>query len=361
MADAEKPKYQKLKEYIIETITSEKLKPDEKIYSENELSEKFGISRHTVRQAIGELVSEGWLYRVQGKGTFVNRVEHNNENKMKTIGVITTYLNDYIFPAIIRGIDSVLSINGYNIILSCTYNQHERERLCLQNFSNQNIDGLIVEPTRSALPNPNLDLYEKFNEAGMPVMFIHGAYRNLECSYIVEDDVKAGFIATKHLIELGHTNIGGLFKMDDIQGHQRFQGFQQAHLEHGLGISDSRVIWFDTEGYDIELRYKESNRLESLLSECSAIVCYNDQIAVKIMDIIRDKGLNIPENISIVSFDDSQLAVASEVKITTVAHPKEKLGEEAANAMINMIDGTKNNYNVKMEPELIIRGSTRRI
>lgn len=358
--DSDKPKYQRLKEYITKTIKARELKPGEKMLSENELSEKFDISRHTVRQAIGELVSEGWLYRVHGKGTFVDRRPDEKRVQTKTIGVLTTYLNDYIFPAIIRGIDSVLSINGYNIVLGCTYNQHEKERICLENLRNQNIDGIIVEPTKSALPNPNLDLYRELSDSGIPIVFIHGCYKDLEYSYIVEDDELAGYMATKHLAELGHQNIAAILKIDDIQGHYRFAGFQKALLEAGLALSDSRVLWFDTDEADVGFKSLGSRRFTNLLLESTAIVCYNDQIAINVMDAIRENGLNIPDHISLVSFDDSQLAVASEIKLTTIAHPKEKLGEEAAKAIISMIDRKQNYYDVKMQPELVVRGSTRR-
>ncbi len=361
MKDIEKPKYQKLKEYITEVIKSRELKTGEKMYSENQLAEKFEISRHTVRQAIGELVSEGWLYRVQGKGTFVDRRPDESTVRTNTVGVITTYLNDYIFPAIIRGIDSVLSQNGYNIMLGCTYNRHEKEYTCLENLKSQNISGLIVEPTKSVLPNPNLDLYKELSDSGIPVLFIHGAYSGLDYSYVVEDDVQAGYLATKHLTGLGHSRIGGVFKIDDIQGHHRFSGFQKAHAEAGLKLKDSRVLWFDTFEADSKLRAGREKQLEAVLSESTSIVCYNEQIAAEVLDIIRELGVNVPDDISIVSFDDSQLAVASEVKLTTVAHPKERLGEQAAEAIINMIDRKRNYYDVKMQPELIIRGSTKRI
>lgn len=359
MADADKPKYRKLKEYLVDTIKSRELKPGERIYSENELADRFEISRHTVRQAIGELVNEGWLYRVQGKGTFVDRRPEERTNRTRTIGVITTYLNDYIFPAIIRGIDSILLENGYNIILACTYNQHEKERLCLENLKNQNIDGLIVEPTKSTLPNPNLELYRDLSSAGIPVLFIHGCYKDLNYSYIVEDDLEAGYLATRHLIELGHNRIGGIFKIDDIQGHYRFSGFQKAHREAGLAYTDSRILWFYTDEADEKLKNGHTKSFENLLSECSAIVCYNDQIALKVMDAVREKGLSVPGDISLISFDDSQLAVVSEIKLTTVAHPKEKLGERAGKAMIDMIERVKNYFDIKMKPQLVVRGSTR--
>jgi GntR family transcriptional regulator, arabinose operon transcriptional repressor len=360
MIDLDKPKYQKLKDYLTELIESEQLKTGEKIFSENELAEKFDISRHTVRQAIGELTNEGWLYRVQGKGTFVNSPPEKAIHTTKTIGVITTYLSDYIFPSIIRGIDGVLSTNGYNISLGCTNNQHEKERLFLESLLKQSIDGLIVEPTKSALPNPNIDLYRKLSGKGIPILFIHGCYRELDYSYIVENDTVAGYMAAKHLIELGHNKIGGIFKIDDIQGHLRFSGSQQAQQEAGIQPADSRVLWYDTDNIDVLMNI-ETSPLYNLLEQCTAIICYNDQIAIRFMDLIRKKELNIPEDISLVSFDDSQLAVASEIKLTSIAHPKEILGEEAAHAILHMIAGTKDHYDVKMQPELIIRGSTHKI
>ena len=358
--DNQKPKYQRLKEYIIETIQQKQLKFGDRIFSENELAEKFNISRHTVRQAIGELVNEGWLYRIHGKGTFVGNGPYEKWEKMHAIGVITTYLNDYIFPAIIRGINSVLLEHGYNMLLSCTYNQHQMERLCLENLKNHRIAGLIVEPTKSALPNPNLDLYQELKKKNIPILFIHGCYEDFDCSYVVEDDVWAGYIATRHLIELGHTRIGGVFKKDDIQGHYRFAGFKKAHEEAGLEVLPSRVLWFDTE-QAINFESSMRKQLVDFIPQCSGIVCYNDQMAIKILDVLRGMDLSVPEDISLVSFDDSQLAVASEVKLTTVAHPQERLGQQAATALIDMIEGRQKRSRIKMRPELVIRGSAKKV
>lgn len=358
----EKPKYQQLKSYLIEMIESQELKAGDRISSENELAARFEISRSTVRQAVGELVSEGFIIKKQGQGTFVNRIQRVKQGRSRTVGVITTYLNDYIFPAIIRGIDGVLSQNGYNIMLSCTNNLHEKERLCLENLRQQNIAALVVETTKSALPNPNLDLYKEFRDSGIPILFIHGCYKDLELSYIVEDDVGAGYMATRHLIDAGHSAIGGMFKIDDIQGHFRYSGFQKALIEAGVKLIDSRVMWFGTDDMDSKhINDKIDRYINSIASDCTAIVCYNDQIAIETLNSIRGCGLNVPGDLSVVSFDDSQLSVASEIKLTTVAHPKEKLGEEAAKAIIGMIEQKKNHFEIKMQPELIIRDSTRHI
>jgi GntR family transcriptional regulator of arabinose operon len=356
MSKVDKPKYQMLKEYISDLIVNNILGTGEKIPSENELADRFEISRHTVRQAIGEMTNEGWLYRVQGKGTYVNQNPDAAKQKPGTIAVMTTYLSDYIFPSIIRGIDSVLSENGYNIVLGCTNNQHGKENQILENFLSQNIAGLIVEPTKSALPNPNTDLYKKIHENNIPILFMHGYYRELDYSYIIENDEMAGYIAAKHLIDLGHKKIGGIFKIDDIQGHLRFAGYQRALKENNIVASDSCVVWYDTD--DITRKIDEQY-LKGMLKQCSALICYNDEIAVKVMDLMRKVKIRIPEDMSLVGFDDSQLAVASETKLTSIAHPKEVLGIEAAKAMIQMICNKEKHENIVMQAELIIRNSTK--
>lgn len=357
--EMQKPKYQLVKEYIIETIKQEGLEPGDKIWSENQLAKKFKVSRHTVRQAIGELANEGWLYKIHGKGTFVGDRLGEKSNKIKSIGVMTTYLNDYIFPSIILGIDEVLSKAGYNMVLGCTDNRHDKERLCLENFVKADVQGIIIEPTKSALPNPNLDVYKQIINKGIPIFFIHGSYQELDCPYVVVDDVEAGYLATDYLIKLGHKNIGGIFKIDDIQGHYRFKGYQMALADSKIEVKDSNILWFDTDDNRDEFIKRDHEKFEDLIKSCSAIVCYNDQIALKVVNTIRNKGLSIPDDISLVSFDDSQLAVVSDVKLTTVAHPQQKLGRIVAESLINKINGGRGKDKIRMEAELIIRDSAK--
>lgn len=126
---SDKPKYIKVKEFIKEYISRGQLKAGDKLFSENQLAEQFNISRHTVRKAIGELINEGWLYQLQGKGTFVASSQGEDKKKNKLIGVITTYLKDYIFPSIVSGIYDTLSKEGYNILLGQTNNEFEKREL----------------------------------------------------------------------------------------------------------------------------------------------------------------------------------------------------------------------------------------
>ncbi len=209
---AAEPKYQTVKNFIIEFIRNGELKYNDRVFSEHELMERLSVSRHTVRKAIDDLVNEGWLYKQQGKGTFVSDPQADESGHGKMVGIVTTYFNDYIFPEIISGIDDELSERGYSILLGSTNNRSDRERTVLTNMLNSQLAGLIIEPTRSVYPNHNVDLLQQFRDRGVPILYIHGSYSNFPSSYVVEDDEEAGRLATEHLISLGHTDIGAIFK-----------------------------------------------------------------------------------------------------------------------------------------------------
>lgn len=354
------PKYKQLMDFIIEYIKNGDLKHNDKIFSENELMDKFDISRHTVRTAINRLVNEGWLYKQQGKGTFVSDPSAHLKNKGKLIGVVITYLKDYIFPDIITGIEEVLSEENYSILLGSTNNKIEKERMVLTNLLNNNLAGLIIEPTKSVFPNPNKDIYQKFIDRGIPIIYIHGHYNNISASYIEEDDNLAGFMATEHLVELGHKNIGGIFKSDDIQGHGRYEGFINCLRKHDLPISEKGTMWFSTE--DIGTFYKDESYSKIIierLSECTAVVCYNDQIALRILEIFDKAGINVPEDYSVIGFDNSKIAESA--KLTTIAHPKSALGSKAAKSLIKIINNQNLVIKEKMKPTLIVRESSKKI
>lgn len=354
-----------VKETITEWITSGKVQPGEKIYSENELVKMFGVSRHTVRQAVGDLVHEGLLYREQGAGTFCsNKKEqtpstiHTSNTNGKNIGVITTYISDYIFPSIIKGIESYLTAQGYSLTFACTDNDVEKEKQCLQTMLSRNIDGLIVEPTKSSNYNPNINYYLELEQNNIPYLMINQYYTQLMPPHMIMNDEHGGYIATEHLIKLGHEKIIGLFKTDDLQGVNRMQGFIRAFREHGLPFFPEMVITFTTEDQDSKLLERLKNFFNTD-SMPTAIVCYNDQLALNVINMLKQLGLNVPEDVSIVGYDDSSLAVATEVKLTSITHPKMQMGIEAAKWIVSEVEKKGDTpQSIIYEPELIIRNST---
>lgn len=365
-------KHNMVKQAIKSRILDGTFVPNQKINSESELMKQFNVSRHTVRLAIGDLVNQGWLYREQGSGTFcADRSDEkaNHSMKLKNIAIISTYISDYIFPSIIRGAECFLSEKGYQVSLFSTNNNHEKERHILEKIIEQRFDGVIIEPTKSAFSNPNLNCFLNMEHLNIPYVMINAYYEELDPVSVVVDDEKGGFLQTEHLIKLGHKDIVGMFKTDDMQGVKRMKGFLKAYRSNQLPIIPTYIQAFSTEDQDD----KPIKFLEKLLSSKrenmpTGIVCYNDQLAIRILDALRERNLSIPEDISIVGFDDSFLAKISEVKFTTISHPKTDLGKKAGELIVNLVEN-KNNRKKNTEAQtsymfdvdLVMRSSTAEI
>jgi len=354
------PKYMQLKDRLLSWIASGQYRPGDKLPSENELAEQYGLSRQTVRQAIGELVQEGWLVREQGKGTFVGRQspERRVSSGNRTVGIITASISDYIFPSIVRGVEAALKDKGYRLLLSSTDHRKDRERECLEMMLGHSVCALIVEPTKSAEGNPNFDNYLAVEEHGIPLLMINARYSDMDCACVRMDDEKGGFLAADHLLGLGHTRLAGFFKTDELQGVDRMKGFIRACRASGVR-RDALAVRYSTEDKD----ERPSRVLKELLSSDqppTAIVCYNDQLAVSLLDTVRELGLRVPEDLSIVGYDDSFLATATEIKLTTIEHPKSGLGERAANLIVAQLENGElfPERDVLYAPKLVVRQST---
>ncbi len=351
------PKYMQLKHELLSWFESGKLQRGQQVPSENEIAEQFGMSRQTVRQTFGELEKEGWLERIQGKGTFARSPERRESEQVKTIGIITTYISDYIFPHIVRGAEAELRSQGYRLLLSSTDNNKEKEMESLQLMTSQPLSGLIIEPTKSAEGNPNLAYFLELQEKGIPYLMINEKYRELECACLKVDDEAGGYKAANYLLERGHTQIAGFFKRDDLQGVNRLKGFLGAHKAAGISASPKRVVTYTTEQKN-DLPYQMTlQMLAEGEGRPTAFVCYNDELAVILMEAVSASGLRVPEDVSVIGFDDSSLAAASGTKLTTLTHPKTVMGQAAASRLIAMIERGEGAEDVVYEPELIERDS----
>lgn len=366
-------KYNMVKKWIKSKVFDGTFQPNQKISSESELMKQFNVSRHTVRLALADLVNEGLLYKEQGSGTYVSErsLKKNQTNSVssKKVAIITTYISDYIFPSIIRGAESVLSQEGYQVTLFSTNNNHESEKRILETVISQNFDGVIVEPTKSAISNPNINYYLNLEALKIPYIMINAFYDELEPISVTLNDMQGGYLQTEHLIRLGHRNILGFFKNDDMQGLKRMKGYLKAYRDYGIPIIPQNIITYNTKSKDSALPLEQlEDRLSNSPEKITGIVSYNDELAMRILEVLRQKNLQIPEDISIVGFDDSFLSEVSEVKLTTIKHPKSELGEMAAKLIISLIeinngpkstDSTAESY--VFEPSLVIRNSTKKI
>ncbi|MDQ6418497.1 GntR family transcriptional regulator [Paenibacillus sp. LHD-117] len=335
-----KPKYQVILDDIKSHILSGTYKAGEQIPTESALQDSYNVSRQTVRKAILELSNEGFLRSEKGSGTYVSSQYRSRTGGKRTIGVITTYISDYIFPSIIRGIESRLNEDNYSLLLASTNNDIAQEKKALEMMLSYGVDGLIVEPTRSNVYNPNIAYYLSFKEQEVPFTMINAYYEELEVPFFCLDDVQSSYLATRELITNGHAQIGLVAKMDDLQGKFRMKGYIKALGEAKLRFQPEHVLSFDT-----ATKADLSANLEAFLNDnrdaLTALVCYNDEVGLEAVHVCRKLGISIPDELSIIGQDNSYIAKTANIKLTTLTHPQEQMGHDAADWIIKKLQGKK--------------------
>ena len=176
------------------------------------------------------------------------------------------------------------------------------------------------------------------------------------------NDAQCAYKAVRSLIDAGHREIGCVLKLDDGQGRERYRGYLKAISEAGLSFFYDRVNWIDT--IDLGKGAAALKRVRERLKGCSAVFCYNDMVAGMMIEMLTGEGVRVPEDISIIGMDDSDIARmgAGGVTISSIPHPKERLGEKAAQNMIRMIHEGKLSYNATYEfsEDVILRDSIRK-
>lgn len=350
-------KYQQVVKWIQQNIEQGHLSPGDRLESENEIGNRFGVSRQTVRHALGILERDGVIESRQGSGNYIREKEIlAKAQKSKTVVLISTYVNAYIFPNIIQGMESILEKAGWKIRIMFTHNEFGVERRILSRILEESdVDGLIMEPTMSGLPNPNLEYYREIQSRKIPIIFFHSYYEGMDIPHVSIDDKKAGYDAAKYLIEQGHKKIGGVFKLDDGQGHRRYSGYIQAMTEYKLKIKNSLVTWINTEEEtDMSL---SRDRLMRSLRECTACICYNDTVANNVVRICGEYGVDVPADLSIVSIDNSDLAKVGLLPLTSVIHPMEELGNKVAANFIKLAQDPSFDATYEFDRGLVIRNS----
>ncbi|MDD2978417.1 MAG: GntR family transcriptional regulator [Hespellia sp.] len=351
-------KYEEIVRWMKKKIDGKELLAGQKIPSENELASIFSVSRQTVRHAISVIEDEGLVERRRGSGTYVRGMKRKDHFDKKTmrVAIVTTYVDEYIFPTMLKELERKFSKANYTIQIAFTHNTVEKERIILKNFLGRKvIDGIIAEPVKSGLPNPNLKLYEELEAKGIPIIFLNTFYLQLPMMHVCMDDKRAGQMATEHLLQCGHTRIAGIFKSDDGQGHRRYAGYMEALMERGIKIREDRITWIDT--LDAKHMGEYAGPILNRLTNCTACVCYNDEIAVKLVGICKEAGIKIPEDLSIVGIDDSDLARLCEIPLTSVRNPIVDLAGITAEKMVRMLSGDTDLENVELEPSLVMRNS----
>lgn len=306
--------------------------------TEERLTQMYGVSRQTVRKALSVLEENDVIEKKQGSGSVIKI--NNPAADSGKVAVITTYIDEYIFPGQLRGVEEVLSKNDFSMLLSATGNSICSERKILEDILNDPVAGILVEGTKTALPNPNTDLYEKLIRRGVPIVFFNSRYPGLaDPLYVCADNRRGGYELVTYLLGKGRRNIASIFKADDIQGHERYSGYISAMFDNGIFVPDSKTVWYTTETRD--MIFDETANFLSSAADADAVVCYNDEIAYMLIKYLTARGKKVPEDIAVVSFDNSSLSEMSPIKITSLSYGDINIGSVAAGKLVDILKGRK--------------------
>lgn len=239
-------KYQLLADRLREDLARNGGQAGYRLPTEQELAQQYRLSRQTVRHALALLEEEGLIQRRQGSGSYATGLLPGETPRQ--IAVVTSFLDDYIFPAILHDASDAFSRQGYSTAVYATENRVGTERQILLGLLEKPVGGLLVEGSKTALPTPNMDLYQRLLQSGTPVIFLHGAYAGLDgVPCVADDNYGGGYQLVRYLADRGHREIAGIFKSDDVQGPQRYHGVVSAMRDAGMNIQDGRFAWYDTE------------------------------------------------------------------------------------------------------------------
>lgn len=275
---------------------------------------------------------------------------------IKIVALIVGDIRNPFYSNLIWHAEQILHENGYMTLLCNSNYEVDKVDEFLSTAVEYGYAGVITVSIEN-----NEVIANHLNNMPCPVVLLNRYLPSFNGDVVVTDNFTGGYSATKHLIELGHTKIGFLKGPDNSTvTHDRFSGFTKAMNNFNIAVDPKYVAGGDL---DMTSGYNFGMYLVSLDQEApSAVIAGNDLMALGIMNALKQSHLRIPEDISLVGFDDIPMAALSGIDLTTVKQPIKDLGETAANLIIERLKGETPTRRKKIlfDPELIIRGTTKR-
>ena len=336
------PKYQKVANELKKQIPVLLREGARKLPGEIELAAMFDCSRQTVRTALASLAAEGVITKRHGSGSYITET---TSSRSREIALLVPDRNEYIYPHIIQDIKHTLSAKGYTVTCYDTDGRFLTERKILTKLIEDPPAGIIMEAINNIIPCMNQAQLRQIDEAGIPLIYLHNAYSfPIGAVCIGQDNFGGGYELVKYLYSKGHRNIAGIMRSDVKSGIERYSGCVQASLDLGLDFQESGYFWYAAESRkrllendDTALKYY----IQGLLISNTAIICYNDEIAYRLIRVMQMNNISVPGTMAIASFDNSYYCTSGDIGITSLGHAPNNIGKCAADAMLSLIAGKR--------------------
>ncbi len=275
------------------------------------------------------------------------------------VGLITPELENPIFPALAQVIGQALTRQGYTPVLATQTPGGSTEDELTEMLVDRSVAGIIFVSGLHADTSADMQRYEKLRGQGVPFVLVDGFSPKVQAPFISPDDRAAMTLAVTHLVSLGHTNIGlALGPKRFVPVQRKIEGFVRT-MQDLLGLSaddvEQRLVQHSL--YTLEGGQAAATALVD--RGCTAVVCASDMMALGAIRAARQRGLEVPRDVSVVGFDDSPLVAFTDPPLTTIRKPVPAMGQAAVRTLLEEIGGTPAPHSeFVFMPELVVRGST---
>ena len=323
-----------------------------------EIAEIAGVCHSTVSRALhgNEMINAGTRAKIKRLADEMGYVPSAvalslRSQKTLTVGIVVTSINDPFFGRIVEGIENVARAANYSTFLSTSGFGEVGEREVVQSFYRRRVDAIIISSLWG-----DLTLGEEFDRIKIPIVLINNQTEGKYLHSVAVDDVRGGEVATRHLLELGHRRISYLETKNRWKSNRlRQEGYEKAHRAASVPL-DPKLVIPPLADDDVS---RGEKALEQLLeAKATAVFCYNDMTAIGLMNACRAAGVRVPQDISIVGYDDVELTNHVTPALTTMHQPRRQLGQQAMEMTLALLAGEDSVPDQVLDSRLVVRAST---
>lgn len=331
-----------------------------------DIAEKSGVSVSTVTRVLNNKARE---YRISEETAKLvlqtaRRLKYRPNQlarglrlrKTHTIGLLAPDISNPFFASVTSRIQNVAATYGYSLIICNTNEDQSIEIEQTQLLFSKGVDGFLIMPVGLSFKH-----LQTLRQEGIPVVLIDRCFEELPFDSVVIDNYRGAYHAVNHMIEYGHERIAMIQGLPHTYTNDgRVKGYRDALREHHIAVNPRYIVGRD---FGRENGYREAKRLLTGKTPPTAIFLSSDLIALGALQAIFELGLQIPDDISLVAFDDIDFAPFLVSPLTVVSQPKDSMGEIAVRLLMNAISGTNHTRPITeiLQPELIVRSSVKKI
>ncbi|EJB8348636.1 substrate-binding domain-containing protein [Vibrio cholerae] len=322
-----------------------------------------GVSTSTVSHVINKsrFVSDEIAERVNNAAQQLNYAPSAlarslKMNRTKTIGMLVTTSTNPFFGEVVKGVERSCYHQGYNLILCNTEGDNQRMKASINTLLQKRVDGLLL--MCSTLEGERLDVFDRYPD--IPIVVMDWGPILFASDKIQDNSLQGGYMAAKHLIECGHKEIGCITgPLIRHQAQMRYEGYKRALAEAGIAINPDWIVESD---FECEGGYQAFKKLYQRGKLPSALFVSNDMMAMGVIQAASQRGFRVPDDLSLIGYDDVHIAKFMTPALTTIHQPKYRLGKAAVDTLLYRLENPDTTAQVvQLEPTLVVRNSVRKL